>query len=482
MRYLKTGLIAFFALCVSAGPVSADEAALMGMIQEMQAQMKQMQKIIVDQNEKLAQIEKRVPRIEMADPGPGEVRAGTKSMSDEEFKKRLNSAMGDATKWLKGLKFGGDLRLRYEGIYNHGANPDDDRNRFRFRLRYGFDKIFNDQMKIGFAFATGENVSGNGHNGDPVSANQTFGNLWNGKNIWINKAYASYAPKWAKVGPVEGLEITAGKYLNPFERAASDMVFDRGIRPEGIYETANLKLWESRDVKVEGFVTAGQFVLQESATVGKDAEMFGFQAGINPVVATPFFEKPVNVLNAVSYYNYSNYSRNQNWYVDQSPAGVAWNKNNSVCNASDLCDDFRIIEYYGEVGIMAQGIQIRPFTDVTHNNPSGRSMLDRDAWSFGVKVGKAVKKGDWEASYQYKWIGADALPAFNDTDFGYRGYGGSRGNVAKLGYKITDDMMVNFSGFFVRNLNIASRINNLSTSSINSEIQSRFQVDLLWKF
>ncbi len=110
-------------------------------------------------------------------------------------------------------------------------------------------------------------------------------------------------------------------------------------------------------------------------------------------------------------------------------------------------------------------------------------MRDRDAWGLGVKVGKSLKKGDWEAMYQYKWIGADSVPgAFNDSDFGYRGYAGNQGSVIKLGYMLTDYLTVNAAAYIVRNLNIGQALDATSTSRLKSEQQSRFQMDLVWKF
>ena len=71
----------------------------------------------------------------------------------------------------------------------------------------------------GSTTAGGTNVG----NLDPISTNQTLGNLFNFKNIWIEKAYATYTPEWAKVGDadglnISGLEVTAGKFNNPFEK------------------------------------------------------------------------------------------------------------------------------------------------------------------------------------------------------------------------------------------------------------------------
>ena len=64
-----------------------------------------------------------------------------------------------------------------------GAAEDDPRNRFRMRLRYGFEKKLGSDFKVGFGMASGESAVNNGHQGDPTSTNQTFTNLFNFKNV-----------------------------------------------------------------------------------------------------------------------------------------------------------------------------------------------------------------------------------------------------------------------------------------------------------
>ncbi len=67
--------------------------------------------------------------------------------------------------WLKDIKFGGDLRLRYEGIYNRTDEPD--RHRGRFRLRFNFAKKLCDELDVVIRIASGDSNSA-------TSTNQTF--------------------------------------------------------------------------------------------------------------------------------------------------------------------------------------------------------------------------------------------------------------------------------------------------------------------
>jgi hypothetical protein len=455
---------------------------LVGLITQMQKQMGEMQKVIDQQNVKLGDLEKRPPQIQIPAPAGNQPAVQTPAvpMSDYDFNQKLDGSLGGAQKWLKDLKFGGDLRLRYEAFSNKGTYSDPDRNRFRFRLRYGFEKKVLDDLIAGFSMASGEKVTMNGHNADPTSTNQTMGNLADFKNIWIEKAFAQYNPKWAKFGPVEGIETASGKFNNPFEKDSSDLIFDRDLKPEGAYEKINFKLFENSSIKLGGYATAGQFLLQESSTLQKDAQMFGYQVGVNPVFYTPFLERPIDNLSAFSYYDYQNYSTQSSFRIDQDAAGTSLANGNSVCKSTELCTGFRVLDFYNELSLYPYGMPVRPYAEVTHNLFSGRSMWAKNAWAMGLKVGKSAKKGDWELQYQYKYIPADAFPgAFSDSDFGYSGYNGKRGNVIKLAYKLTDNMTVNLAGFFVRNLNIGQ---NLGSGAIKSEQQSRFQTDISWKF
>jgi len=92
------------------------------------------------------------------------------------------------------IKFKGDLRVRDENIETQrvvGTGPtaqvDDaaNRNRMRFRLRFGAEAQVTDNSKVVFQLASGE--------GDPRSTNQTFTNIGSGKPVIIDLAYGDWA-------------------------------------------------------------------------------------------------------------------------------------------------------------------------------------------------------------------------------------------------------------------------------------------------
>ncbi len=457
---------------------------------QMQKTIEQQNQLISRQNEKIKDLENRQPQVSMVAPS---AEGGAAPMSDYEFSQRFDTLTGGAQKWLKDLKFSGDLRGRYEAFLNHSGNPseDDPRNRFRFRLRYGFEKIINPDTKIGFSMASGEAPTGaastgQGTNADPTSTNQTLTNLFNFKNIWIEKAYAIFVPAFAKVGPISALEIGIGKFNNPFEKGSSDMIWDRDVKPEGAYEKVDVKLFDSENTHLGAYATGGQFILKESSTLGGDSELYAQQAGLNAVIYTPFFERPIDILTSGSYYGYRNYAHASNFTINGT--SLARGNVNIDGTTTELdAKHFDVIESYTEIAVYPYGRPLRFFVDLAAN-PGDRSNGDgmrtvggeNKAYSFGAKLGGIVKKKDWELSYAYKRIEANSVVgAFNDSDFGYNGHANTVGSVFKLGYALADNWTVNAAAFFVNNL--AQGAPGLGTRGMD-ENQQRYQIDTVWKF
>lgn len=472
-KILKPLSIALLTLFFAQQSLWADDGQLIQLVTHMQKQMEVMQKTIEKQNDKIERLERNretgIPSTAIVPSGES---AGSPPMSDYEFNERLNNATGGAQKWLKDLKFSGDLRLRSEFQQFTSGDPaeTDDRNRFRYRLRYGFEKTFTPDMKIGFSMASGESVSG--QNVDPTSTNQSFDNNFNFKDIFIEKAFATYTPAWANIGPINKFEVTAGKFTNPFEKGSSDMIWDRDVKPEGIYEKIDVGLIDGENVDVNSYLTAGQFVLDEDATSGGDAELFAYQAGVNTVMYTPFFDRPVDWLSAVSLYQYNDYATSSNFLIGTSSLA----RGNTVCATTTLCaGDFTTWEYYNEIAFYPGGLPVRPYFDFAHNIDNQALGNEGSAWAIGTKFGGIVKKGDWEIGVAYKRIEQESLVgAFNDSDFGL-GHSGKRGPLIKLGYALTDHLTFNAAAAFVNNI-------SAGTAGVRDEEQRRFQLDLVWKF
>ncbi len=178
----------------------------------------------------------------------------------EEGKK--NSKLPD---WLNRTSLFGDIRFRYEGIFNSKLtnvldNPDRHRVRIRARLGVGVDAT--DEVQGKLRLVTGDP-------NDPISTNQTLSDLFTRKPVSFDWVYITLSP-WKTLGldQLTGsakprFSATFGKYPVPmFVPAGSELVFDADLSPEGIAES--FTVWEQpsgllRTVKV----TAVQWSIKE---------------------------------------------------------------------------------------------------------------------------------------------------------------------------------------------------------------------------
>ncbi len=264
---------------------------------------------------------------------------------------------------------------------------------------------------------------------------------------------------------------------NPFEKGSSDMIWDRDVKPEGAAEKIDFSLLDTENIDLTSYFTAGQFVLDEDAIVGGDANLFAYQLGINPTFYVPGLDRPVDFLNAVSYYDFGSYGRQSNFFVGTTSTARGNTNVDAITTELDA-GNFRIFEYYAELGLVVVDVPTKFFFDFARNagDHEDFGVLHNDnAYGLGAKLGGIVKKGDWEVLYQYKYINANSVVgAFNDSDFG-DGHAGKRGSVFKAAYAITDTISLNGAMFFVSNL-------NATTTGILDQQQRRFQVDMVWKF
>ena len=108
-------------------------------------------------------------------------------------------------KWAEKIKIKGDMRYRYETIDDDRKNVGsaDERNRSRLRARLGLTAQVSDDVKAGFALATG--TSG----GDPISSNSTFGSSNADKGIVLDQGYIAW--KF-----YDNMTLTAGKTKVPY--------------------------------------------------------------------------------------------------------------------------------------------------------------------------------------------------------------------------------------------------------------------------
>lgn len=353
----------------------------------------------------------------------------------EEIAKIMSEMRADASqrgampKWLDDLKFFGDLRLRFE---HHSADGVQlrERNRYRFRLRFGFIKTWLDkQLEVGFRLASGNNTS-------PQSTNQTFTGGFGKKSIWIDRAYAKYSPN-----AVPGLTVIGGKIPNVLEH--TDLIFDSDLNPEGLGVMYHREL-----CKIDFFGTFAHLLAREGRG-GHDTVLNVYQGGIRAPL--PCGAKATV---AATWYDFENYE-------DLGVAANSWNRST------------RMMNLLAKVKFKALGLPWQVYVDWVHNSmdhdPDPRFSNSDDGYAFGVKVGTNKKQGDWSAGYQYKYIEMNATPAMlNDSDFGGTNL---KGHVFKAKYSVTDFLTAGGAVFLTRPIEATGDRNDFL-----------FQFDLAWKF
>jgi len=409
--------------------------------------------------------------------------------ADKDFSRSYATKSG-LQEWVQALKINGDLRGRYEGFFRDEASFIH-RDRFRYRMRLGVTANIVEKFEVGVRLASGDTGS------DPISTNQTMQDNAAKKGLTIDLAYG----KWTPIDTANmNLTLAGGKIENPF--VFSDMVFDPDYTPEGLGEQLNFNLGE-HTLKFN----LGQFVIDEVGNSSRDPWLFGAQArldsswskeiqtsvgvgwlslqnadflreqpaktrtvtaadgGANPVITTTAASNDVPNVNQGN-------SRDAN-------GSLKYNYHPVVADAAVIYNLESFPFYTGAFPVKVAG-------DFMHNPEADHR---NNAYSVGLTLGKAGKKGTWEVSYRYKVLGGDAFwEELVDSDFGaYYGGGGKygvsagyragtnvRGHIFKVGYSPYDFVSLNATYFLTEAID---KVPAASGSSIG-----RLQVDASLKF
>jgi hypothetical protein len=396
----------------------------------------------------------------------------------------VKSGMAD---WVSALKFNGDVRARYEMFSSNakGTNgaPFVDRNRFRYRLRFGATMSMFDNLEAGFKLTSSEVASGGANNeGDPISGNTTAQNNGSKKLIYIDQAYGRWyalnGPDWTSV-------LTLGKMENPL--MLDDMIFDPDYTPEGIGIQTGYRINDKHALKLN---LAG-FVLDEISGAGKDpflvAAQFRWDAAWNSKWSSSL---------GGAYLALDGRQSLTNGAVPNINRG-----NTRVGSTGALAYRYHPLEVDGAVTFTAPSfflpaIYKGPFpirvSGEYLNNPGAPSSVDNYAWNAAVMFGKSGKKGTWDFTYTYKWLGGDAwYEELVDSDFGaFYGTGNSpansgggigyasgtnvKGHILRLQYSPTDSLTLAAKWFMT---DLIQSFPSGSNSGMN-----RVQIDASLKF
>lgn len=406
-----------------------------------------------------------------------ELRAET----DKDFTK-AHAAKTGMPPWVDAFRVNGDFRARYEGIT--AEHPDFvERHRLRYRARLGFTAVMRDNFEAGLRLASGDIDSYPSNGLDPISSNQSFQNNASKKGIFIDLAYGRWTPLrtdgWL-------LALTAGKMDNPL--VCPDTVFDPDYTPEGLALQLGRDLGARHTLRFHG----GAFVLDEIGASTRDPYLLGAQTRLE----SRWTDRVSSSLGA-AYLAIGHADALANNAVPNI------NRGNTRTAGGALIHDYRPVLVDAAVTWRLDSFPLYPGACPLRvggdylDNPGADSTTDSEAWSVGITLGKAGKKGTWELAYAYKWLGADAWwEELVDSDFGayyaaapLNGGGGAgyyagtnvKGHSFRLAYSPSDVLTLAARVMFTRLINEASALTAPLPANLDSAAV-RLQLDASLRF
>jgi hypothetical protein len=387
--------------------------------------------------------------------------------------------------WVSRITPFGDVRVRNEAFFRKG---DSDRNRDRFRLRFGAKVAVNEETELGFKLASGAS-------GDPISNNQTFTDTFSFKSINIANAYIKLAPSKSLGLDRPWLTVTGGKFDIPLYTppVPAAPVFDKDLTPEGFYES--LKAIESKGGFVRGLaLNLGQWIFEENSNTG-EAALYAFQGVGNFALG--------DVLWNVGVGDYH--------YVDPSSIAVARNKNTSlnITNNVTLSDGtvvggrpidptkfgpnkdgldadgkaitikklnsgFNDLDFATDVVVptVAPSWPVKIFFQYVKNTEANS---DDTGYEAGAGIGANKDPGDVAFTYAFEHLETDAVvSAFSESDFGHDGGTNTEAHIVQLSYVLWKNLTFLSTAYF------DEPIDEVKGRNANRDV--RWQVDAIAKF
>lgn len=356
----------------------------------------------------------------------------------EEMK--LKRRIPSTAEWTQRIRWGGDIRLRYQGDFYDEKNADlakpdkpyermntrEDRHRARIRVRLAMKAEVNDQLEVGVRISTGNETN-------PVSTNETLGDYKTSDNVVLERAYL----KWK---PIPEISLWGGRIPNPW--FCSDLVWDSDLNFEGVA----LNLDTHIAGPLSGFLTAGAFPLQEEEWSQKDKWLFGGQAGLKLSMLKDLKSRAPGVLAkiGVAYYDYENTVGERNdprrppnekdWTAPQfqQKGNTLFDIDHSSGYKLALASEYDELNVTGMLDIgFFRPVHVVFLADYVKNLGFDRDEVVRrtgnpdvkeeiEGYQVGLTVGhpRVRRFGAWNTFLFRKYLEADAvLDAFTDSDF-----------------------------------------------------------------
>jgi hypothetical protein len=342
----------------------------------------------------------------------------------------------DAMSWAERLKWKGDFRYRFEAIDEDGS---DSRNRSRIRARASLIADVSDTVEAGIGLATGGD--------DPVSSNQTIGKGGASKDVKVDLAYF----KW------KGLQdsyVVGGKFSNFLVRPGKwGLRWDGDWRPEGLGMN-----WDNGTFFAHGLGTW----LEGDSRNGTEFAWVA-QAGMNMS-----FENGGKLMFGGGYSQFNIKGRTPVYGDPDDFYGNSFMAD-PVTGELEYLYDYVNWEIFAEYAFEIGGKPLSLFANYTVNTEAE----DNDTgYVAGLKYGAAKNKGEWDFTYFYENLEADAtVGLLSDSDFGGGGTD-ARGHVLSGTYAFHKAW--NFKATYF--------INEIDLAEGKDTDYDRLQLDLNFKF
>jgi len=335
--------------------------------------------------------------------------------------------------WTDSVLVKGDVRYRFETI-DDASKKDSTKNTFtrerdRVRARLDVEAKPSDTLKLGVGFSTGGN--------DPISGNQTIGDVWQKKDMKLNLAYFD----WSLIAnEPSSVNLVGGKQKNPFQPMGScqDLVWDNDATPEGLVLKGQ--------TGTEMITLAGNlgYMWIQERQYGSDDSMLYVGQGYVKVQPMP----EIALTLGGSYYDYSKIKGQDviDWAGANSGYGNSTIKgtvSGSTTNKA-WANEFKPVELFGGVDMFVMEFPVQVFAQ-TVNNGDANSL--KKGMKYGVCFGKAKNPNSFEVGYAYEKLEKDAvLGCLTDSD---RWGGGTDGKGSKVWgkYAVSKNMTVGVSYF-----------------------------------
>ncbi|MBT8056117.1 MAG: putative porin, partial [Gammaproteobacteria bacterium] len=289
-----------------------------------------------------------------------------------------------AVSWAERIRWKGDFRYRYENIDEEGK---DGRNRSRIRARTNLEADLSPTLQVGVGLATGGD--------DPVSSNQTIGGGGSSKDIKIDLAYFEWTG-------LDNTSITGGKFKNYLIRpGGKGLRWDGDWRPEGLGA-----IWDNDRFYVQGLGTW----LEGDSRNGTEFA-WALQGGVKFKTGA---DGTLSI--GVGYTEFDVAGRTPLFGDQDDFYGNSFVEDPNDPNNLVFAYDYRNYEVFLDWKMKLGGHPFALFGNYTVNDEAPENDT---GYLFGAKFGSAKDRGQWDVTYFYQKLEADAtVGLLSDSDFG----------------------------------------------------------------